>query len=377
MGLTTDRKVWEYLLLVFMLLTVTFSVLFYLTNIFLSLVFGFVLIAMINQAVFIFRRLTEDFTPLQKKVIAGCVIVLAVVVIAAALLIQAGYVAGIVMDMMNPGADYEAIADDSTIAADSLLADPVEKQTNVLYDIARQLIRSSSGIVSTFSSALSELSSLLVSMVLTIPLLIGLYYSKKDDGIRALDRAVPQKYRRPFWETVASIIANMERYLFLKVFEAVFLSIVYSIGFFIAGVPYAVPLGLLAGLFSLIPYIGFLFAAVPVVLLAYSEGTPVVAGAVLTIIVAQIIDLFILLPRMMSEEVRIYPLTAIVLTLVSWQLFGIAGLVLGIPVYLVYKIVLISCYNLFMTVFAEDGRKNDRRDITAAETIPEKTQAAD
>ena len=73
----------------------------------------------------------------------------------------------------------------------------------------------------------------------------------------------------------------------------------------------------------------------------------------ITVIVAQIIDNLYLNPFMVSGKVKMDPLLSIILILVGAQLFGILGMVLAIPIYLVYKIVLRESYSELIKIYPE------------------------
>lgn len=66
--------------------------------------------------------------------------------------------------------------------------------------------------------------------------------------------------------------------------------------------------------------------------------------AVITIIISQTIDNLYLIPFMISEKVNINPLLSVILTLAASQLLGALGMVLAIPIYIIYKIIIKESY---------------------------------
>ena len=103
------------------------------------------------------------------------------------------------------------------------------------------------------------------------------------------------------------------------------------IALLILGVPYALPLAIVAGLLKAIPVIGPIIAAIPAILVAFVHSA-VLAIAVLAlyILVEQITDNFIS-PLLMAKAVDLSPLVIIFALLVGGMLFGIVGALLAVP----------------------------------------------
>lgn len=105
-----------------------------------------------------------------------------------------------------------------------------------------------------------------------------------------------------------------------------------TVGLWIAGVPYPLVLGILTGVFNVVPYVGPAITAVVAAMVAAFVNPWLALVAVGVIIGAQqVTDLFIT-PRVMSEQVDLHPVLVILSLLVGGTLFGFWGLVLAIPV---------------------------------------------
>jgi predicted PurR-regulated permease PerM len=103
------------------------------------------------------------------------------------------------------------------------------------------------------------------------------------------------------------------------------------IALLILGVPYALPLAIVAGLLKAVPVIGPIIAAIPAILVAFVHSA-VLAIAVLALylLVEQITDNFIS-PLLMAKAVDLSPLVIIFALLVGGMLFGIVGALLAVP----------------------------------------------
>lgn len=124
------------------------------------------------------------------------------------------------------------------------------------------------------------------------------------------------------------------------VFNMFVIGILSGTGDFLLGVPYAVLLGILAGLTEILPYIGPWIggtAAVMVALLASGFGLGVEVTALYILI--QVIEGHTLVPLVMNRAVHLNPLTVIVAVLIGGTLYGIVGGVLAVPVAAVIKVL--------------------------------------
>jgi predicted PurR-regulated permease PerM len=108
----------------------------------------------------------------------------------------------------------------------------------------------------------------------------------------------------------------------------------------IIGVPYAVPLGMWAGVADLIPQVGSYLGAIPAVLVGFFSG-PVEGVAVLLYFIAyQQFENYLLVPRVMSKAIDLSPAAVIISTLIGASLLGFAGALLALPVAATVKVVI-------------------------------------
>jgi predicted PurR-regulated permease PerM len=105
------------------------------------------------------------------------------------------------------------------------------------------------------------------------------------------------------------------------------------------GVPYALPLAMLAGLLELIPNIGPTIAAVPAIFVGgLSHGSLMAVAVTVLYILIQQLENILLVPQIMRKAVGIHPLVTIILILIGLELKSVVGAVLAIPVFLTLKV---------------------------------------
>jgi len=112
------------------------------------------------------------------------------------------------------------------------------------------------------------------------------------------------------------------------------------IGVALIGVPYALPLALLAGLMEVVPNIGPSISAIPAILLALiALGWPGAIATLILYIVIQQLENNLIVPRVMKKNVDVSGLTSILGILIGGTLFGVVGALLAIPVFIVLRTI--------------------------------------
>ena len=119
------------------------------------------------------------------------------------------------------------------------------------------------------------------------------------------------------------------------------LGAIYTIGLFILGLDLALVLGLMAGLASIVPYLGFIVGIAASGLAAYFQfdlswqllGVAVVFG------IGQVLESVFLTPTLVGDKVGLHPVMVIFAVLAGGQLFGFLGILLALPVASVLKVM--------------------------------------
>lgn len=125
------------------------------------------------------------------------------------------------------------------------------------------------------------------------------------------------------------------------------LGTIYSVGLWFVGLDLALPIGLLAGLVSFIPYLGFVVGIVVAgiaALLQFQDWVPLVwVLAVFT--VGQVLEGTVLTPRLVGERIGLHPVVVIFAVMAGGQLFGFLGILLALPVAAMGVVALRHWYN--------------------------------
>ncbi len=114
----------------------------------------------------------------------------------------------------------------------------------------------------------------------------------------------------------------------------VVIGILTYIGLTILGIPYALPLAVIAGLLEVVPNLGPTIAAIPAILMGLTVSPMIGLGALIMSIVIQQLENNLIVPRIMQSATGTAPLVTITVLLAGYTLGGVVGAILGMPIYL-------------------------------------------
>ncbi len=193
------------------------------------------------------------------------------------------------------------------------------------------------GTVLTGGMALVEvLSVLLITPVVA-------YYMLRDwDRMTAsIDRLLPRNGAEVIRGELRQIDTTLAGFLRGQASVCLALAIFYALGLTIAGLNYALVIGLLAGLISFIPYVGTIVgfvAAVGVALLQFDEWSRI--GLVVGVfVVGQFLEGNFLTPKLVGDRVGLHPAWIMFALMAGGSLFGFLGVLLAVPVAAVIGVI--------------------------------------
>jgi len=130
------------------------------------------------------------------------------------------------------------------------------------------------------------------------------------------------------------------RYLIGRLISMFFLITIYAIGFSIVGLKNAILVSFIAVLPTIIPYIGaYIGGLFPIVMALVTGSTGTVLPVIGILVVAQTIDNNIIEPLAEGESLNISPIITIIALVLGHLLWGIAGMVLFVPMFAILRII--------------------------------------
>jgi hypothetical protein len=141
---------------------------------------------------------------------------------------------------------------------------------------------------------------------------------------------------------VRNLIAEMEGkiggYFRGQAILCVIIGAVSTLAFFVIGIPYALVLGLLMGIFEALPVIGPTLGAIPAVVITLAVAPDKVLLVIAVLVAIQVLENNLLVPRVMDESVGVNAIISILAIAAFGILFGLGGAILAIPLAAIVQI---------------------------------------
>ncbi|MCP9236910.1 AI-2E family transporter [Lewinella sp. JB7] len=189
------------------------------------------------------------------------------------------------------------------------------------------------GLLSTTLGVVGDFLLILVYVVL--------FLSQKERLRVFVLRRAPEDKRGLTHQTINESADVAQKYLKGRLILIFILSVLYTGGFLVSGLEYALIIAVLAAVLSIIPYLGNIIGGglALAIALAGGGGTSAMIGVLVTMAVAQMLESYILTPLIVGDEVDINPLTTIVAVIAFTVLWGAVGAIVAIPVVAMLRIV--------------------------------------
>jgi predicted PurR-regulated permease PerM len=156
---------------------------------------------------------------------------------------------------------------------------------------------------------------------------------------------MPPRYRDELLPVLERIGNTVGAFFRGQLLVAAIVGVMSCLAFAIIGLPFWLPIGLLAGFFNIIPLVGpFVGGGAAVLVGGIEGGTPLAIKAALAMVVVQQIDNHFISPKVMGWAVRLHPVAVMIALILGASLGGIWGMLLGVPMMGVAKILFVHYY---------------------------------
>ena len=226
------------------------------------------------------------------------------------------------------------------------------------FDLVATLLEQIRSVVSVSSvtGLLGSVASVAVSIGVTLFAVVFIsFFFIKDDQLfcKIISALVPDRVEGSVEKTIKDITHLLSRYFIGLTVEVVGVILVDFLGLWLiarVGAEYAIGIAFIAGILNVIPYVGPLLGEVIGVLLCvvlkYGAGVglavPIWAFALIVLAVmlgAQLIDNIVYQPLIYSTSIKSTPLEIFIVLLMAGHIGGTVGLLVGIPVYTVIRVI--------------------------------------
>ncbi len=186
-----------------------------------------------------------------------------------------------------------------------------------------------------FGGIFSTLTVLVVSFYLI------LYHDRFKKNIAHLFHP---KDREKVLETLSLVDEKLGAWLQGQIILSLSIGIITWVALIILGLPYAVPLAILAGMLEIVPTLGPIIASIPAIIVAFSVSPTMAIIVVILYIIIQMLENNLLVPKIMQKAVGLNPVIVIVAVMIGANLMGVLGALLAVP-FVSFLIVLFNSIN--------------------------------
>lgn len=184
-------------------------------------------------------------------------------------------------------------------------------------------------------------------LLLTVPI-ITFFLLKNDRQFIEYSLGIfPPKLRHEAKEIIRTMENQVGAYLKGQLVVCVIIGILTFIGFLIIDMPFSGSLAFLVGATAIVPYIGPVVAFFPCAIIAIMTSPTLFIQLCIVWIVVQLLNGELIEPQVMGKHMVIHPVTIIFVLWIMGELFGMFGLVFGIPLYAISKVLVIFLFRKF------------------------------
>lgn len=206
----------------------------------------------------------------------------------------------------------------------------------------------SSSAVNWASNLISTASQIIVA-ILIMPFI--LFYLLRDGQYlnKHITQYLPTKWREPIGTVLTDVNSQLSNYVRGQVTVAIIVALMFSVMFSLIGLSYPITLGIMAGFLNLIPYLGSFLAMIPAVILGLIAGPVMLIKVLIVFMVEQTIEGRFVTPLILGSSLSIHPITILFVLLTAGQMYGVLGVLLGIPIYASIKVLVKAIFEWYKT----------------------------
>lgn len=176
------------------------------------------------------------------------------------------------------------------------------------------------------------LIEVLVNLLL-IPVAMFYLLRDWDDLMARIDNLTPRHWHSKVTEIASEVDRVLAEFLRGQISVMLLMSVFYVVALWLAGLEFALPIGIVAGMLVFVPYLGMIIGLALATLAAVMQFPGI--GGVLWVWAAfgagQLIEGMLVTPWLVGDRIGLHPLAVIFALLAFGQLFGFFGLLLALP----------------------------------------------
>lgn len=205
------------------------------------------------------------------------------------------------------------------------------------------LKNTASNTVGGLGSIVGSVTTVIVALV-TFPFLLWYMLHDGHQFPEYVSRILPQRLQKSFLTVLKEINDQVSNYIRGQLTVAFFVALMFYLGYLLIGLKFALTLGIVAGILNLIPYLGSFLAMVPAVVVGAFVSPWMLIPVLIVFAVEQTIEGRLISPLVLGSSLKIHPVTIIIVLLAAGKIFGVMGVIFGVPGYAALKVIVSHLY---------------------------------
>ncbi len=206
-------------------------------------------------------------------------------------------------------------------------------------------------IINPFDSISIVLSSIVsvIAILVIVPFITFFLLKDSRSIMQGILQVMPNNYFEISYYILKKVSIQIGRFVRAWIFDASFVGICCGLGFYIIGIDNALPLGVIAGVGHLVPYLGPILGGIPAAIISiiqYGDLSHLPHIAIVLLLVYTLDNGFVQ-PYVFAKSVDMHPIIIILLIISGSQLFGVLGMLLAVPTAAVVRTLIKEVYFAF------------------------------
>ncbi len=252
--------------------------------------------------------------------------------------------------------DFNRLSNDSKFAP--FLQNIQEWVNTNLSDLPKKVGEYLGNFSTRLRSVVDTVASVAI-VIMTFPFVLFFLLKDGEQFKNYVLKLTPPKFRKDLHDILDKMNVQVGSYIQGQMFVAFCIGVLLFIGYMIIGLEYALILACIAAVTSVVPYLGPMIAISPAIVIALVDSPFMLLKLVIVWMAVQFLEGHFISPNIMGKTMQIHPLTIIFVLLCAGNLLGLIGVILGIPLYAILKVLTQYIFDKFKkrynTYLSEDG----------------------
>ncbi len=172
-----------------------------------------------------------------------------------------------------------------------------------------------------------------VNLIL-VPVVLFYLLRDWDKLVEKIDHLIPRRWHGRATTIAREIDAVLSEFLRGQVSVMLLMSVFYVLGLWLAGLEFALPIGIITGMLVFVPYVGMIAGLVLASLAALMQfqSLPGMVWVWVVFVVGQLLEGMVVTPWLVGDRIGLHPVAVIFALLAFGQIFGFFGVLLALPV---------------------------------------------